>query len=241
MDEEQPRRAELIAAALAGELSEDEQRELAAACAADPTMVAELEELRSTVSRLDRAQLSWQEVQPPAGLGDRILAATSGRQGQEPSAVADRGGAAAPRSRVWLLGAAAGLLLVGGVGGVALQGMFDGAPSGPPGTLGAVEDITFEGAPADSSIDAALVAHTWGTETVLEVDGLRVGESFEVVLVDRDGAELSSGTFFGTEQTVTCRMNAAVLRDEVSAVQIQDEDGRVVAASSVPAITSGGD
>lgn len=45
------------------------------------------------------------------------------------------------------------------------------------------------------------MAHTWGTETILEVDGAPLGQTFAVVLLSEDGEELTSGTFVGTEQT----------------------------------------
>lgn len=68
------RRESLIAAALTGNLSEGERRELDRARAADPTIDAELEELRQTVHRLDAANVTWRECSMPAGLEERILA-----------------------------------------------------------------------------------------------------------------------------------------------------------------------
>lgn len=85
-----------------------------------------------------------------------------------------------------------------------------------------------------SAAPASSVAHTWGTETVLEIDGLAEGEIFEVILVSEDGAELTSATFFGAEQTITCRMNAALMREDVSQLEIRDASGSVVVSSSVP-------
>ena len=123
--------------------------------------------------------------------------------------------------------------MAGALGGQALTGALQAPPDGPPGTLGALEDVTFSEQPAGTTVDAALVAHTWGTETVLELDGLAVGEEFEVVLVGDDGEEYLSGTFLGADRTVTCRMNAAVLREDVSQLQIRDGGGAVVAVSDV--------
>lgn len=141
------------------------------------------------------------------------------------------------RYRVPLLAAAAAaLLVIGGLGGSALATFQQAPPTGPPGTLGAVEGVQLSGSPAGTSFDASLVAHTWGTETVLAIDGLPVGESFEVVLVRTDGRELDSGTFLGAAQTVTCRMNAAVLRGEVASLQIRNAAGTVVASSNLPRV-----
>ncbi len=249
MAEHETRREELIAAALAGELTPAEKREFADASAADPSMSADLAELRATVSRLGAARVTWREEEPSPGLADRIADATSSgvaaaaTAGAAP-ATASRGSRsarpAAPARPRWstaiLLGAAAALLVVGGFGGQLIQSLLDAPPSGPPGTLGAVEQITFTQAPEDSAIEASLVAHTWGTETLLEVDGVAVGETFEVVLVSASGQELTSGTFFGTEQTVTCRMNAALLREDLARVLIEGSDGTVLASSDVPAV-----
>ncbi|WP_432245208.1 hypothetical protein ACRB8A_17350 [Arthrobacter sp. G.S.26] len=141
------------------------------------------------------------------------------------------------RYRVPLLAAAAAaLLVIGGLGGSALATFQQAPPTGPPGTLGAIEGVQLSGSPAGTSFDASLVAHTWGTETVLAIDGLPVGESFEVVLVRTDGRELDSGTFLGAAQTVTCRMNAAVLRGDVAALQIRNAAGTVVASSNLPRV-----
>lgn len=237
MNDDPSRREELIAAALAGELSDEEQREYERLSAADPSMASDLAELRATASLLDRAEASWREEEPPPALAERVLATSAGTE-QGTDEVGTRRDRTRPRPSgkpaSALLAGAAALLIVGGLGGVLVQGLLDAPPTGPPGTLGAREEIEFGSAPADVLIDAALVAHTWGTETVLEVDGLPVGETFEVVLVSEDGEESSSGTFLGTEETVDCRMNAAVLRENVSQVQIQDDDGAAVATSVLP-------
>lgn len=247
------RREELIAAALADDLNPQERREFEQASADDPTIAHDLQELQETAERLDRAGLSWQEQEPPPDLADRVLAATAGTtadgtgttDADTDSTTTDDTGShssAAPapshrgrRSIVFGL-AAAGLVAVGGVGGALGGELLDAPPEGPPGTLGALEEVTFSQPPAGISIAGALVAHTWGTETVLEMDGFEIGESFEVILVSGGGQEFSSGTFLGAEETVTCRMNAAVLREDVSELQIRDTGGSVVVASQVPEV-----
>ncbi|MBE0010408.1 MULTISPECIES: hypothetical protein [unclassified Arthrobacter] len=257
-EEPMSRRDRLIAAALAGDLSGEEQREFDLACAADPGMLTEYRALREVSDRLAQSGLDWEEPDLPPGLASRVFAATSGDSTDHavptrPSTTADpqligsrpagrrlggtrpTNGRRAPRSRVAFLGlAAAGLLILGGLGGSAVSALLQAPPEGPPGALGAVEEVTFPTIPDGTSFDAALVAHTWGTETVLEVDGLAEGEIFEVILVSEDGAELTSGTFFGAEQTITCRMNAALMREDVSQLQIRDASGSVVVSSSVP-------
>lgn len=243
-------RDRLIAAALAGGLTTEEQREFDRACSTDPQFLSEYLSLRDISERLAQADLVWDDRELPSGLADRVFAATSGdpHENELPTLSSAREARRRPTpvptsdapparrgSRTALLGlAAAGLLLVGGLGGSAISAVLDTPPDGPAGALGAVEEVTFPSIPDGTSFDAALVAHTWGTETVLEVDGLAEGDIFEVILVSEDGVELTSGTFFGAEQTVICRMNAALMREDVSQLQIRDETGAVVVSSSVP-------
>ncbi|WP_152539216.1 hypothetical protein [Nesterenkonia sp. AN1] len=77
MTEMPSRRAELIAGALTGDLSDHERLELDQARAADPSIDVELAELRSAAARLDAADITWREEPPPASLAERIRAATS--------------------------------------------------------------------------------------------------------------------------------------------------------------------
>lgn len=243
-------RDRLIAAALAGELTAEEQRDFDQACSADPELLSEYLSLREVTDQLAQTDLTWEDQELPPGLADRVFAATSEAplEGEAPTPSAaskaqrrpsrartSDAPAARRRFQPVLIGlAAAGLLLVGGFGGSVISGVLDTPPDGPPGALGAVEAVTFPAIPDGTSFEAALVAHTWGTETVLEVDGLAEGDIFEVVLVSEDGVELISGTFFGAEETVICRMNAAVMREDVSQLQIRDVAGAVVVSSSVP-------
>ncbi|NJC21810.1 hypothetical protein BJ994_000886 [Arthrobacter pigmenti] len=250
MTNEQARREELMGAALAGELTEAERREFDRACAADPRLRREYQALQGVAERLDRSELVWTDQDLPPGLAGRVFAATT----EKPERAGDGHGVPAARHatdgdhvppptshrhrrrRVALMStaAAASLLVVGALGGIAINNALQAPPGGPPGTLGAVEDVDFSRVQQGASFDASLVAHTWGTETVLEVDGLTVGDSYEVVLVSEDGRDLTSGTFFGSEQTVTCRMNAAVMREDVSALEIRRVTGEVVASSTLP-------
>ncbi len=220
-------RAELLAAAAEGDLTSAQTAEMDELRAQDSTVDAELEELRETIAALRISGVTWREEEippePTRRLGKRIAAATT----------YDRRRRGTSLSRGLVGVAAAALLVVGGVAGALVQEVRDAPPTGPPGTLGALEEITFTGT-TSASIEATLVAHTWGTETILEVDGAPLGETFAVVLLSEDGDELTSGTFFGTEQTVLCRMNAAVLRPDVAEVVIEAADGTVLANSDVP-------
>lgn len=218
---EPDRRAELVAAALADELSPAEAAELEALRSVDPTIDVELAELREIVGALPV---------PSADLGRRVREAVEAEQ---------RPVAPLRPRRAWAvaLGAAA-CLAVGAAGAVAWDAVASRPPTGAPGTLGAHEAIDFIGEPADVSIEASLVAHTWGTETFLEIDGLPVGDDYSVVLVDGEGRSVDSGSFIGSMATVDCRMNAALLREAVTSVLIEDESGAVVATAELPPVAT---
>ncbi|MBD8728791.1 hypothetical protein [Frigoribacterium sp. CFBP 13707] len=141
-----------------------------------------------------------------------------------------------PRRRPLLtvLGAAACLALGAGVGAL-VAAPRDTTPEGPAGTLGAVEPIDFAGAPTGVRVEGDLVAHTWGTETLLTVTGLPVGTAFSVVVIDDEGGEHPSGAFLGTEVEIDCQLNAAVTRDHVRSVEIRGADGEL-AVAAVPAV-----
>jgi hypothetical protein len=248
----------LLAAALAGELSGPEQRRFAELYAADAGVREEFDGARSLMSRIDRAGLTWSEARVPEGLAERVQEAASdpdapgvpvAASAPDPAPDVSREfplRAGAPRrisSRrrparrfpaVPLGAVAASAMVVGALGTAAVSQFVDAPPDGPPGTLGAVEPVSLTEVPEGTEMTASLVAHTWGTETLLEIDGLGVGETFEVVLTREDGEEFVSGTFLGSRRTVLCRMNAAVLREDVSEVEIRDEGGAVVASAAVP-------
>ena len=138
-----------------------------------------------------------------------------------------------PRRSLFAL-VAAGCVVAGAGGTLAVQQVTGAPPDGPPGTYGAVEDVAFAVQPSGVAVDGSLIAHTWGTETVLEIEGLQPGETFVVVLVAEDGEEFASGTFFGSEVLIDCRMNAAVMRDEVDRVEITADDGEIIARAQLP-------
>lgn len=219
------RRAELIAGAVRGDLSDTEAEELRQLTVADPTVGPELDDLRTTAEQVAALQ-NWQHLEPSAALRARVLSTTD-----------DETVPASSRSRRWLAAGAAACVTIGVVGAVAVSTIRAQPPSGPPGTLGAVEHVEFTGEPEGVTVFGDLVAHTWGTETVLEIDGLPAGERFAVVLVARDGGVYESGTFLGSEVTIDCRMNAALLRPDVADVEIRDDEGVVVGVAHAPAVS----
>ncbi|WP_156155518.1 hypothetical protein [Frigoribacterium sp. MEB024] len=234
------RRDELTAAALADDLSPSERVEFDALRAADPSIDAELASLGVVVGGLSDFG-RWDDVAPSDGLRERVDAV--GRVGDDPAVSHIGPHVATARSgrgrRPLLIAvAAAACLAIGAGGGVLLATPRDTVVAGPAGTLGAVEHVDFVGQPAGVDLDGDLVAHTWGTETVLSIDGLPTGSAFTVVVVGDDGREYESGAFLGSDVRVDCRLNAAVLRSDVASVEIRAADGHDIAVASVPPVTS---
>jgi len=234
------RREELIAAALAGELSAEESAALDRLRAVDPSIDEELASFGAVLEGL-RGVGRWEEPQPSAELADRVAALGS----PAPLVALPRVGGAesvparpARGRRIALQAtAAAACLALGAIGGLGVLALTDRPPEGGPGTLGAAEPIAFA-EDADLDIDAELVAHTWGTETILRGSGFAVGESYEVVLVTATGLRLPSGSFLGSEAELDCAMNAAVLRPSVASIEITDESGGAVAVAELPVVES---
>lgn len=256
-DHNSDRRGELIAAALVGELDAGEAAEFERMRASDPTIDAELAELRALTGQLS-GQPEWLDATPSDELRDSVLAlgaADGGADGGVGGGIdgsadapephdSDTEAQAAPvtplrRPRfggALLAGVAAVGLLVGVVGGFFLPRPETPPPVGDPGTLGAVEPVDFQGEPTGVEIDGSVVAHTWGTETLLTVTGLPSGEFYSVVVVDATGDDVGSGTFLGSDVEINCAVNAAALREEVTSVEIRGESGDVVATAALPRV-----
>lgn len=172
--------------------------------------------------------LSVPDAPPPEESRERLLGQT-GPVRALPEARGDAPHRRGPSRRTVLAFAAA--LLVAAIGSSAV--FFSTARQGPPG-LGEAEPIAFSEAPGGVSTDAAVVAHTWGTEVVLEIEGLRSGEVYAVVLEREGGEPVEAGSFIGTEAgPVECSLNGAVLRQDARAVLVVDADGGVVMESEL--------
>ena len=270
------RRAELIAAAAADALTDDERRELDRARDVDPTIDLEVDELRALIGTVASAVPRWDASAPSDELRARVgRIGNSADEGVRPVGERTDGRAPAPASigsagsagfgasvppvtriddgrrsrRRWagaapvIAAAAAACLLLGfGVGALVLpRGGADAqadAPIGAPGELGARELVDFAGEPSGVRVDGSVVAHTWGTETFLEIEGLDVGSSYELVVVDDEGRAQPSGSFIGSTAVIDCRMNVATLRPDAVALEIRDASGATVAAASLPAARS---
>ncbi|MEJ5914422.1 hypothetical protein [Pseudokineococcus sp. 1T1Z-3] len=250
MSGEEQRRGELVAGAAVGGLEPHEQAEVDALVAADPEAARELEEFRAVLAALPPRGEGWESARPSAALRERVMAATIGASGGAAHPGGDRTDVGpervaevtelAPRRRRTAaqaaLAAAAAGVLVGAVGALGVSGLADRPPEGGPGTLGAVEQVDVVGEPPGVTVDASVVAHTWGTETVVDVDGLDDGEDYLLVVLDAAGEPVASGGFVGAADIVECRLNAPVLREDATRLEVLDEDGDLVMAADLPAV-----
>ena len=192
-----------------------EADELAAHLAECPHCRTELEDLRATAATMYAADVdvNGHDDPPPPVLRERaVWAVAKARR-------ADR-----LRRRVVTGIAAAAACLAVFAAGLAVPG-----PAGPPQEVLALD--TQGGVEAE----AALVAHTWGTEVKFEIVGLSDGEVYDVTFLSRDGRRVSAGTILGVDdRPVVCAMNAAVLRENAARLEVAASDGAVVLAAAVP-------
>lgn len=228
--------AELMAGALAGELTAAENDEWEALRRRRPDIDEEFRALAALSSRLREGDIAWTPPRDTESLRSRVLSAVD-VESREGAASPERPLGTSRRARRWVTPMlSAACLAVGLAMGLAWPDQADPVPSGPPGTLGAIEPVTLDGAPDTVDIDADLVAHTWGTETVLEVTGLVVGSTYEVVLIDDAGAEYTAGAMLGSEVPIECRLNAAVLRPDAVRLEIRNTDDSVLAVADLPEV-----
>lgn len=230
--------AELVAAALAGDLTASETAEFEELRRSDPRRAEEYVALQGISRRLRQGDLSWVSPRGTDELADRIAASIQREDSAAASPVVDIATAGAHRRRRWLAPlSAAACLVVGLVVGVNSVGLFaPSAPSGPPGTLGAVEQISVIDDDADADVRAQLVAHTWGTEAYLEATGLTVGASYELVFVGSDGEEFSAGEVLGSDVPIVCRMNAGVMREDTVRMELRGTGDTLVAHAELPEV-----
>ncbi|GAA1915984.1 hypothetical protein GCM10009775_05560 [Microbacterium aoyamense] len=214
---------ELIAASVAGDLTPHEQDELRRLALDHPWIEDELARLREVAVRVQAADIEWDDVVVTQSLRERVLGDIPARA---PTSLRSR--------RPWataLVGAAC--LVLGLALGAGIPALGALPPTGPPGTLGAYEPIAVA-EETGLDIDADLVAHTWGTEAVLDIEGLTAGATYRVVFIGADGAEFPAGEMLGSTVAIHCRLNAAVLREETVRLEIRDAGSVVVASSDLP-------
>ncbi len=104
---------------------------------------------------------------------------------------------------------------IGGIAGYSGRSLVDDDPPGAP-----VEAISFTGAPAGTK--AGLINHTWGTELLLDIEGLRAGSEYDVVYLTGDGTEVLAGSLLAVDGVLMkCRFNAATLRRDVRTIVVR--------------------
>lgn len=199
----------------------------------------EHEKLRAVVGALGETAPVPDESPPPE-LEERVVSGVLGAgYGTAGSTSADdtsgvrrsRSGPAGWRRGLIGLGVAAAAVIFVVVGVFA----FDSLTGGPEEYgLGDEEPITFVETPASVAADGTVIAHTWGTELVLEVEGLQSGEVYTATLESADGSPVPAGTFVGVEGVkIDCQLNGAVLREDTRSVSITDESGERVLHSEL--------
>lgn len=197
---------------------------------------AELDDLQPVVRALGRVDVaSFTDPAPlPPGLGDDVRRAVAqARADHDADEVGRRREAAAAqrrRSRVRLLGAAAAVVVALGVGG-AIGRATAPEPPQPP-----LEAISMEvGADQAVTVESAdLVAHTWGVELRIVADGFAEGQTFQAAFRTDDGQLVPAGEFIGVGSApMTCFLQSAALRQDVTQVVVTGPGGRTVLSSDL--------
>jgi hypothetical protein len=228
--------AELVAAALAGELTPAESVEFDGLRRSDRARAEEFAALEEVSGRLRQGDLGWTTPRDAGDLFARIE--NSVHSGDSTAVATARVVPLARRPRRWIAPVVGAACLVAGlvIGANGATAVRAPAPSGPPGTLGAVEQIEVRDDVDGIDVSAEVVAHTWGTEAYLEASGLDVGATYELVFVGEDGTEFTAGEVLGSVVPIVCRMNAAVLRGDAARMELRDTGDAVVAHAELPAV-----
>ena len=224
--QEHRRWREMLGAFVLGELDGEQRAALQAHLDGCDQCRAELREIGPVAAALAEADprlFESEEPRPPADLLERTLARVDQARRTEDELQRRRRNRLIGRSA--LASAAAALLVA--------VGLFALLPrlTGPP-----MEPVAFSGAPAGVEAEADLIDHTWGTETILVASGLEDGQAYELVLRDEEGGAVPSGAFIGTgDEPLECRMNAALLREDATGLEVRTAGGDVVLEAELPA------
>ncbi|WP_253867038.1 hypothetical protein [Promicromonospora umidemergens] len=170
----------------------------------------EAAELGDVVRTLRRAEPAWTRPapdamteRPPAELGDRIRRAVVPAQE-----------AARPRRRRRI---AAALTAAAVAASVAV----------------AVPLATYQAPPPVSAValvrDDPMVSHPWGTEIPVSLSGLVPGRTYHLMAVNADGVQAPGGSVRAPDDApVSARMTTAMPRDTITALVVEDDEGRAV-------------
>lgn len=216
---------EMLGAFVLGELDEERRVALQAHLEGCEHCRAELREIQSVAAALARTapeRVAVRDPTPPSGLMDRTLANIDEARRAEEELRSRRRWRILQRSALAVAAAAFLVVLV----------VFALLPqiTSPP-----LEPVVFSDKPAGVKADADLIDHTWGVETILVVSGLEEGETYKLTLQRENGPPVPSGTFISTgEQPVECRMNAALLRENATSLEIRTADGDLILVADLP-------
>lgn len=212
---------ELLGAHLFGQLEPEEEAELRRHLENCPQCRAEEADLRAVADLLDEDAEYLSAEEPPPHLKEKVIEEVFGD-----------GARGSPRMSLPILATAAAVVVVL-IGAASLFIGFSDS-GGPPG-LGDEEPISFDSASEGVRVaEAAVVAHTWGTEVLMEVEGLGDGEVYNVEIEREDGTAARGGTLIGVgENEIDCALNAAVLRHNAESITITDSSGAVVLRSEL--------
>ncbi|HEV8044589.1 MAG TPA: zf-HC2 domain-containing protein [Rubrobacter sp.] len=216
---------EMIGAFVLGELDEEQRTALQAhldGCEECRAEVRELEPVAAALAEVDPRLFETEEPRPPADLLERTLSRVEQARQTEDELQLRRRNRLIRRSA--FAAVAAALLVV--IGSFALIPKITGPP---------LEPVAFSETPPGVEAEANLIDHTWGTETILVVSGLEDGKTYRLTLRNEDGEAVPSGAFIGTgDQPVECRMNAALLREEATGLEVRTTEGDLVLEADLP-------
>ncbi len=216
---------EMLGAYVLGVLDEEQRTALQAhldGCEECRAEVRELEPVAAALAEVDPRLFETEEPRPPADLLERTLSRVEQARQTEDELQRRRRNRLLRRSA---FAAVAAALLIA-IGSFALVPKITGPP---------LEPVAFSETPPGVEAEANLIDHTWGTETILVVSGLEDGKTYELALRNEDGASVPSGAFIGTgDQPVECRMNAALLREEATGLEVRTTEGDLVLEADLP-------
>lgn len=220
---------EMLGAYVMGDLEDEQRSALEAHIEGCAECRAEVEELRPVVEALSSvvepdfiAPETPGTERPPEDLMDKTLAQIQEDRLRERSR---------RRRRAAIIGVAAAAVIAV----ISFAGVFGGSliSEEPP-----QETVAISGEPEGIEAEASLIAHTWGTETILTVEGLEAGENYTVALKRKDGSSAPSGTLIGTgDAPIECELNAAVLRENAEGLEVRRQNGDLVFAAEFPTVS----
>lgn len=222
---------EMLGAYALGQLDDDEQlrvRQHLDGCTGCRAELAEIEPLRALLATVDPDVFALPPA-PPPGLGQAIRASVAAQRQQEEADELARRREERRRRRTTRIrvGAGAAALVVVSAG----VGLGVGRATAPEVPVVPTEVIALElvrGSSLDID-DAVLIDHTWGVELRFVGSGFPEGETFRASFLDDAGVWVPAGEFRGIGAAeMTCNLQSATLREDVTRVRVTDAAGRPV-------------